>query len=39
MEKINLNDFDLVVPNSIETIDVKNEKFIDINVEDDHDMK
>lgn len=36
MEKINLNDFDLVVPNSIETIDVKNEKFIDINVEDDH---
>ena len=36
MEKINLNEFDLVVPNSIETIDVKNEKFIDINVEDDH---
>lgn len=36
MEKINLNDFDLVVPNSIEILDVKNEKFIDINVEDDH---
>lgn len=33
---INLEDYDLIAPTSIEKCISKNEKFIDINVEDDH---
>lgn len=36
MNNINLNDYEFVSPTSIEKLECKPEKFIDINVEDDH---